>query len=74
MKNCFLSPFYQPASKMRVLRFAIREEGYFSILQGLEIGWRGLRAVATRTKIMKKESQIIKKGFAQKFKTAPRPF
>ena len=30
-----------PASKMRVWRFAIREEGYFSILQGPEMGWRG---------------------------------
>ena len=28
----------QPASKMRVQRFAIREEGYFSILQGPEMG------------------------------------
>ena len=30
----------QPASKMQVQRFAIREEGYFSILQGPEMGLR----------------------------------
>ena len=31
----------QPASKMRVQRFAIREEGYFFILRGPEMGWSG---------------------------------
>ena len=30
---------------MRVQRLAIREKGYFSILQGLEMGWRGGGAV-----------------------------
>ena len=31
---------FQPASKMRVYRFAIREDVLFSILQGLEVGLR----------------------------------
>ena len=35
----------QPTSKLRVLRFAIGKEGYFPILQGLEMRWRGLAAV-----------------------------
>ena len=35
---------------MRVLRFAIREEGYFSILQGPEMGWRGWTPWLTPTK------------------------
>ena len=41
---------FQPASKMRVWQFAIHEKGYFSILQGLEMGWKWLVAVATRAK------------------------
>ena len=43
------TPAYQPESKMRVQRFAIREEGYFSILQGLEMGWRGVGGKGVNT-------------------------
>ena len=53
---------------MRVQRFAIREEGYFSILQGLEMGWKGLTTGFRGLKIMKKGRQITKKGFDQKLK------
>ena len=47
-ENMPFGAFYQPASKMRAQRFAIREEGYFSILQGLERGWRGVGTVNPR--------------------------
>merc|ERR1711924_106268 len=37
----FAYPF-QPSSKMRVYRFAIREDIPFSMLQGLEMKWKRL--------------------------------
>ena len=41
----------QPASKMRVQRFAIGEKRYFPILQGPEMGLRGWsRGVPTQKK------------------------
>ena len=43
---------HQAATKMRVQRFAIRKEGYFSILQSPERGWRG-EGTVIREKIWK---------------------
>ena len=37
----------QLASKTQVQGFAIHEKGFFSLLQGLEMGWRGVAAVGT---------------------------
>ena len=49
---------------MRVSRFAIREEGYFSRLQDLEMGWRGCAVVVyTHTHTHKKKLYLRKGHF-----------
>ena len=45
---------------MRVYRFAIRKEGYCSILQGLEMGWRG---VTRRVREHKKQADLKKNTY-----------
>ena len=45
-------------------------EGYFSILQGLEMGWKGLTTGARGPKIKKKGSQMFKKWVRPKVKSS----
>ena len=46
----------------------MREEGYFSILQDPEMGWKGYGAVATPTVDPKKKTRFLVKTYIEDFR------
>ena len=61
--------FMANALKTNVWCISCRKNLVISILQGLEMGWKGLATGSRGLKIMKEGDEIIKKGFDPKVKS-----